>query len=327
MGRRKKNSKRKRSKKSYISNKYKNVNVKRNQKDTVFRMLYKTKKELLPLFNAVNSTNYESEDELEIVTLENAVYMSMKNDVSCLLDMNLQIYEHQSTINPNMPLRNLMYITKQLEKLIVKKDLYGRKLIMLPNPRFIVFYNGTDEQPETETLYLSSAYEHKEKEVNLELKVLQLNINKGYNEDVKSKCPSLFQYMQYVDILRENRKTHPLKDAVIITVDYCIEHDILKDFLLANKSEVISMSIFEYDEELHNKTLLSEGYDDGYADGHKEGHKEGHDSGSEEKAIEDIIKLSKNMNLDIDRSMEVLEIPQDKRKKYKDIILDRNTPA
>ena len=315
MGRRKKNNKRKRSKKTYISNKYKNINVKRNQKDTVFRMLYKTKKELLSLFNAVNSTNYESEDELEIVTLENAVYMSMKNDVSCLLDMNLQIYEHQSTINPNMPLRNLMYITKQLEKLIVKKDLYGRKLIMLPNPRFIVFYNGTDEQPETETLYLSSAYEHKEKEVNLELKVLQLNINKGYNEDVKSKCPSLFQYMQYVDILRENRKNHPLKESVIITVDYCIEHDILKDFLLANKSEVISMSIFEYDEELHNKTLLSEGYEDGY------------NSGYEEKTIEAIIKLSKNMNLDIDRSMEVLEIPQDKRKKYKDIILGSNTPA
>ena len=234
-----------------------------------------------------------------------------------------------------MPLRNLMYITKQLEKLIVKKDLYGRKLITLPNPRFIVFYNGTDEQPETETLYLSSAYEHKEKEVNLELKVLQLNINKGYNEDIKSKCPSLFQYMQYVDILRENMKSHPLKEAVIITVDYCIEHDILKDFLLANKSEVISMSIFEYDEELHKKTLLSEGYEDGYVDGHKEGlkegleegHKQGHNSGYEEKTIEAIIKLSKNMNLDIDRSMEVLEIPQDKRKKYKDIILGANTPA
>ena len=176
-------------------------------------------------------------------------------------------------------------------------------------------------------LYLSSAYEHKEKEVNLELKVLQLNINKGYNEDVKSKCPSLFQYMQYVDILRENMKSHPLKEAVIITVDYCIEQDILKDFLLANKSEVVSMSIFEYDEELHKKTLLSEGYEDGYADGHKEGLKEGHDSGSEEKTIEAIIILSKNMNLDIDRSMEVLEIPQDKRDKYKDIILGSKAPA
>ncbi len=244
--------------------------------------MFRDKKELLSLFNAVNSTNYESEDELEIVTLENAVYMSMKNDVSCLLDMNLQIYEHQSTINPNMPLRNLMYITKQLEKMIVKKDLYSRKLITLPNPRFIVFYNGTDKQPETDTLYLSSAYEHKEKEVNLELKVLQLNINKGYNEDIKSKCPSLFQYMQYVDILRENRKTHPLKEAVIITVDYCIKHDILKDFLLANKSEVISMSIFEYDEELHKKTLRAEGYEDGFKEGFDSGHKEGFDSGHKE---------------------------------------------
>ena len=282
MSSRKRKNKIKRNKKSYFSNKDRNINVKRNQRDTIFRMLFKTKKELLSLFNAVNSTNYESEDELEIVTLENAVYMSMKNDVSCLLDMNLQIYEHQSTINPNMPLRNLMYITKQLEKLIVKNDLYGRKLITLPNPRFIVFYNGTDKQPETDTLYLSSAYEHKEKEVNLELKVLQLNINKGYNEDIKSKCPSLFQYMQYVDILRENRKTHPLKEAVIITVDYCIKHDILKDFLLANKSEVISMSIFEYDEELHKKTLRAEGYEDGFKEGFDSGHKEGFDSGHKE---------------------------------------------
>ena len=268
----------------------------------IFRMLFKTKKELLSLFNAVNSTNYESEDELEIVTLENAVYMSMKNDVSCLLDMNLQIYEHQSTINPNMPLRNLMYITKQLEKLIVKKDLYGRKLITLPNPRFIVFYNGTDKQPETDTLYLSSAYEHKEKEANLELKVLQLNINKGYNEDIKSKCPSLFQYMQYVDILRENRKTHPLKEAVIITVDYCIKHDILKDFLLANKSEVISMSIFEYDEELHKKTLRAEGYEDGFKEGFDSGHKEGFEAGvaskeSENQRLrEEIKELKKQLN-------------------------------
>ena len=95
MSSRKGKNKIKRNKKSYFSNKDRNINVKRNQRDTIFRMLFKNKKELLSLFNAVNSTNYESEDELEIVTLENAVYMSMKNDVSCLLDMNLQIYEHQ----------------------------------------------------------------------------------------------------------------------------------------------------------------------------------------------------------------------------------------
>ena len=176
-----------------------------------------------------------------------------------------------------------MYITKQLEKLIIKKDMYGRNLIMIPNPRFIVFYNGIEKQPEIKTLYLSTAYEHKEKEVNLELKVLQLNINKGYNENIKNKCPSLFQYMQYVEILRENLKNNSIKAAVIITVEYCIEHDILRDFLLENKAEVISMSIFEYDEELHKKTLLSEGYEDGYEagrkDGYDNGHKDGYDNG------------------------------------------------
>ena len=283
MGRRKKNIKRKNSKNKVNFNNYDSVNVVRNQRDTVFRMIFNAKRELLSLYNALNDTNYINEDDLEIVTLENAVYMSMKNDVSCLLDMNLQIYEQQSTINPNMPLRNLMYITKQLEKLIIKKDMYGRNLIRIPNPRFIVFYNGIEKQPELKTLYLSTAYEHKEKEVNLELKVLQLNINKGYNENIKIKCPSLFQYMQYVEILRENLKNNSIKEAVIITVEYCIEHDILRDFLLENKAEVISMSIFEYDEELHKKTLLSEGYEDGYEAGRKEGYnngrKDGYDNG------------------------------------------------
>ncbi|MBQ9608381.1 MAG: hypothetical protein IJV15_02935, partial [Lachnospiraceae bacterium] len=117
-------------------------NLIRNYKDTVFRMIFNDRKELLSLYNAVNNTDYKNADELEIVTLENAVYLSMKNDVSCVLDMRLQIYEQQSSINPNMPLRDLMYISKQYEKLIVGKDIYSSKLIRLPSPKFIVFYNG-----------------------------------------------------------------------------------------------------------------------------------------------------------------------------------------
>ena len=124
------------------------VKVIRNYKDTVFRMLFNSKKELLSLYNALNDTGYTNEDELEIVTLENAVYMAMKNDVSCMLDMNIQLFEQQASVNPNTPLRFLMYISRQLEKLIVKKNLYGSKLIELPNPRFFVFYNGKETQPE-----------------------------------------------------------------------------------------------------------------------------------------------------------------------------------
>ncbi|MBQ9279243.1 MAG: hypothetical protein IJ224_11500 [Lachnospiraceae bacterium] len=260
-------------KKQIIKNQTEQIYVKFKYKDTVFRMLYKSKKELLSLYNAVNGTDYINEEDLEIVTLENAVYMSIKNDISCLLDMNLQIYEHQSTVNPNMPLRFLMYITKQIEKIIAKKDIYSRKLIQLPNPRFIVFYNGVDEQPEKKYLFFSDSYEHKGKDVNLELKVLQLNINKGYNEHIKSNCPSLFQYMEYVDTVRKFARDCPLDEAVKKAVDDCIENDILKDFLLANKAEVISMSIFEYDEELHKKTLLAEGFEDGYNVGVEESKK------------------------------------------------------
>ena len=224
----------------------------------------------LTLYNALNDTEYTNEDELEIVTLENAVYMTFKNDVSCLLDMNIQLFEQQASINPNMPLRFLMYITRQLEKLVTKKNLYGSKLIEIPNPRFFVFYNGKDEQPEVDELCLSSSYKHKTDEINLELKVLQLNINSGYNEDVKRKCPTLFQYMQYVNLVRDYLKDYSLEDAVPLAVEDCIKHNILKDFLLANKAEVVSMSIFEFDEELYKKSIREEGYEDGLQQGREE---------------------------------------------------------
>ncbi|MBQ7707014.1 MAG: hypothetical protein IJT72_04455 [Lachnospiraceae bacterium] len=106
------------------------------------------------------------------------------------------------------------------------------------------------------------------------LKVLQLNINSGYNEEVKRKCPTLFQYMQYVDKVREYSKDYSLEEAVPLAVDYCIKHNILKDFLLANKAEVISMSIFEFDEELYKKSIREEGYEEGIEKGLKQGREE-----------------------------------------------------
>ena len=119
----------------YVTTKY---------KDTLFRMLFKEKQKLLELYNAINNTEYKDPNELEVVTLENAVYMSIKNDVSCLLDMRIQLYEQQSTVNPNMPLRDLMYVCDQYGKYIIVKDIYTRRLIKLPTPKFVVFYNGTE---------------------------------------------------------------------------------------------------------------------------------------------------------------------------------------
>ena len=243
-----------------------------NYKDTVFRMIFKDPGELLSLYNAVNDTHYNNPEELEVTTLENAIYMNMKNDISCVLDMRMNLYEHQSTINPNIPLRDLFYTARLYENRIIKRDIYSSKRILLPAPKFIIFYNGVEKQPERRIMKLSDSYERKG-EVNLELTVVQLNINAGYNEELKRACPILYQYMQYVEKVRAYKETMPIEKAVKKSVDECIAEGILKDFLIKHKAEAVQMSIFEYDEELHERTLWEEGYEEGLEQGMEYGKK------------------------------------------------------
>ena len=136
--------------------------VQHKYKDTMFRMLFQEKENLLSLYNALNKTDYTNVDELEITTLENALYMNYKNDISFVFDFELMLYEHQSSINPNMPLRDLFYVSTVLRGRVKDKNLYGKVLIKIPAPRFVVFYNGTDSQPEQQILRLSDSFEKKQ---------------------------------------------------------------------------------------------------------------------------------------------------------------------
>ncbi len=228
--------------------------VNRNYKDTVFRMLFQDRKNLLSLYNAVNGTAYEDVDGLVITTLQDAVYMNYKNDVSFVFDFTLSIYEHQSTVNQNMPLRDLIYVSKVLQGQMKDQDIYSSRQIKLPTPKFVVFYNGTDEQPEKQTLRLSDAYEKQLEEVELELTVTVYNINYGHNQKLLEACQTLKEYAQYVAAVREYAKEMPLLEAVESAVDSCIRQGILEDFLRKNRAEAIEMSIFEYDEEKHLKS-------------------------------------------------------------------------
>ncbi|MBO5372352.1 MAG: hypothetical protein J6A75_06505 [Lachnospiraceae bacterium] len=215
----------------------------------MFRMLFKDKKNLLSLYNALNRTNYTNVEELEIVTLENAIYMNIKNDLAFIFENSLCLYEHQSTYNPNMPLRDLFYITKELSGIVDDKRLYGSKQVKIPTPRFIVFYNGTKDQPEKQVMRLSEAFESPVETPELELIVTMLNINLGKNQELLDTCKVLREYMQYVTKVRVYMKEKSLEEAVEQTIEECIREDILREFLLKNKKEAMEVCIFEYDEE------------------------------------------------------------------------------
>ena len=247
----------------------------RKYKDTVFRMLFSDKENLLSLYNAINRTAYKDAAELEIVTLKGAVYMGMKNDLAFIIDMNLLLYEHQSTYNPNIPLRNLFYISTEYQKLVNRKSLYSSSLQKIPAPYFIVFYNGTEKEEECWENSLSEAYENLTGEPRLELKVITLNINEGHNKELMEQCRTLREYAQYVAKVRKYTKEMSLDAAVERAVNECIQEGILEDFLRANKAEVIAMSIFEYNKEEEEKKLrkaeYEAGYDSGYDDGKQNG--------------------------------------------------------
>ena len=193
------------------------------------------------------------------MTLENAIYMGMKNDLAFIVDTDLFLYEHQSTYNPNMPLRDLFYISSEYQKLVDKKSLYSSVLQKIPAPQFIVFYNGTEKEKDSWVNHLSEAFQNLSGNPKLELEVLTININDGHNPELMEQCQTLREYAQYVHCVRKYAKELELNEAVKLAVDECILNNILSEFLRKNKAEVIAMSIFEYDEKAVRQVYYEDG--------------------------------------------------------------------
>ena len=236
-------------------------------KDRLFHMLFSDKVALLSLYNALNGTDYDNPEDLTITTLENAIYMGMHNDVSCILFSEINLYEQQASLCPNIAFRSLLYIADTLRGLTVDNDIYSSTIIPLPTPHFVTFYNGVDPMKEDEmVLNLSDAYEVPTDQPELELTVRVLNINPGYNEVLLESCTILKQYMQFITKVREcidslAAKTSDtplpymdrLRVAISEAVDYCITQGILDDFLKKYRSEVIAVTLYEYSEEEHRR--------------------------------------------------------------------------
>ena len=243
------------------------LTVNRTYNSTLFIMLFEDKKNLLELYNAISGKHYTDPELLEITTLENAIYMSIKNDVSFLIDGRLSLYEHQSTYNPNLPLRFLLYIANQYSEITRNVNLYGSKIVKIPTPEFIIFYNGKKDCPDRQVMKLSDMYTVKEKSYKLELEATMLNINGTHNQKLKDACRTLKEYAVYTDKIRRYTEEMSLEDAVERAIRECIEEDVLKEFLEKHRAEAKAMSIFEYDQEKHIRMEREEAWEDGRREG------------------------------------------------------------
>ena len=245
----------------------------RTYKATIFAMLFEDKEHLLELYNAISGKHYTNPEMLEINTLENAIYMAMRNDISFLIDARLSLYEHQSTYSPNLPLRFLLYISALYSSMTREANLYGTKPIELPPPRFVIFYNGKVEQPDRQILKLSDLYTIKE-ECSLELEAVMLNVNSGHNKELMEMSHTLWEYAEYTARVREYAEVMELEEAVERAIEECIQEGILKEFLEKNRAEAKNMSIFEYDQEKHIKQEREEAWEEGRKEGKKAGERD-----------------------------------------------------
>ena len=240
-------------------------------KSRIFAILFSDRNELLKLYNAINGTSYDDPDLLQVNTLENAIYMSMQNDVSFIIEMRLNLYEHQSTYSPNLPVRYLLYVADVYSDYTKDMNLYGTKAVKLPTPKFVIFYNGQAEQPDRKELKLSELFSIPDADPSLELKAVMLNINKGHNRKLMETCRTLEDYAEDTFRVRKYAAEMPLDEAVEQAITECISEGILTDFLRKNRAEAKKVSIYEYDEERHMRQTREEGMEEGYANGLTQG--------------------------------------------------------
>ena len=243
----------------------------RRYKDSVFVDFFSedrtAKANFLALYNALRGTDYQSTTILKNIRLKQVLYMSFANDVSYFVDNKIIVLaEHQSTINPNMPIRCLEYIARLYEQFYKSKEKYSRKQLAIPTPEFYVFYNGKEPYRGDSLLKLSDSFTQKHNEYALELSVKVVNINYDKASEILERCKPLKQYSLFVDAVRRNiavDKEHGFEKAI----KECIQNDILREYLQRKSKEVLNMLIGEYDYDTDIAVQREESFDMGRSEG------------------------------------------------------------
>lgn len=278
----------------------------RKYKDRLFRFIFSDKENLLQLYNAINDSHYSNPDDLVITTIDDVVYMGMKNDLSFIIDDIMSLYEHQSTYSPNLPLRGLFYFSAMYRNYIepMKQKLYTDSPLRIPFPVYLVFYNGSMEEPERKEILLSDLFIQNGKGLQpaLECTALLLNINVGHNQELMEKCRILKEYAQFIHTIRSKISVGlPFQEAVETAVEDCISKNILSEILRKNKAEVIDMILTEYDENEFREFLKEDSWKKGHEAGVQDGIKTGIKTG-----IREIIRTFTELQLPKEQLLEKL---------------------
>jgi hypothetical protein len=236
-------------------------------KDSVFSVLFSNPAALRELYGALEGVTLSPDIPVVINTLQDVLFMDRINDISFTIgDKVVVLLEHQSTINPNMALRLLMYIARIYEKILGDKNIYTTKALKIPRPEFFVLYNGTASYPDEQILKLSDAFETTagKDPIELELIVRIININEGRNEGIVRRSKALAGYSAFIGKVREyERERGDREGALKAAVAYCREHDILKEFLEQHASEVMNMLTTEWNWDDAKVVWYNEGREEG----------------------------------------------------------------
>jgi predicted transposase YdaD len=254
------------------------MSVNTNYKDSVFTKLFDDEDRLRELYAALEGVEYDPTLPITINTLRDVIYMNQMNDLSFTVgDRMVFVIEHQSTPNPNMPLRILLYIARIYEKIVDRQSLYKKALVKVPKPEFIVLYNGLEKAPEKWELRLSDAFMGLEFDENptLDLTVTAYNINYGRNAELLQRSESLAGYAEFIAKARENEAAMPKEQAVTEAVRYCIRNGILARFLEEHGSEVVNMLLNEWDQDEFLEVRAAEAMEEGERKGLEKGREEG----------------------------------------------------
>ena len=253
------------------------VTINRTYKDRLFKIIFEDKKELLSLYNALTGKNYQNPDELEINTIDDVIYMHLKNDMSFILDDWQNLFEQQSTFNPNQPLRGFFYFADLYKVKYFGKKIYSTRLLKIPTPQYIVFYNGTTSMPDRKELRLSDAFQQPTTQPDIEVVAHMLNINYGHNKELMERCQKLKEYAQFIDIIRHYLKENEHwsnEQAISKAIDDCIQNNILRDILQKERLRVMASILSEFDEVGYKEMIRQEAYEDAYEEIYEEVYEE-----------------------------------------------------